>query len=365
MNDDERALLNRFGRVGYSEAGKPILKYRAIDPADRYVKCGCGKADCWTTQLVPLREHMVLLFRAIVSCGFEEQFVGFSRADDPWPGVIYALQMAASLDDVFADPSHVDDSDAASWCEPAWENDEEAREGASKYAAALITFNFAWNAYEAAIETSVDGLFPKDKVPVRGRRLFQTEPQLSDGINLLDISYRVARQLCVRLPILKDDIERIETKYNLSGASAAAELGRIFRNYIVHGADPMPVHSSGAACARFYSVTRLLLLLIQSLVLRRIKNPNQPVPLSANQNRGSQRAGRFLQNLHRHEALWIEPELMVLDEDSDSPLRSVSSPPRPASAALASDRRASSCAGSHARPSPAHAPACRRWRDRR
>lgn len=315
MNEDERALLYRYGRIGYSADRKPFIKYRAIDPADRYVKCGCGRSDCWTAQLVPLREHMTLLFRAIVSAGYSEQFFGFERADDPWPGVIYALQMAASIDDVFADPSHVDDSDAASWCNPAWEHDEEEQEAASKYAAALVTFNFAWSAYEAAIETSADGLFPKDKVPVRGRRLFQAEPQLGDSIPLLGVSYRVARQICIRLPGLKANIENVEAKYKLSGASAAAELGRIFRNYIVHGADPMPAHNSGAAYARFYSVTRLVLLLIQSLLLRRVKNTNQPIPLSVNQDRGFQRVGRLLQNLHRHEGFWIEQDLMALRED--------------------------------------------------
>jgi hypothetical protein len=315
MNTDEQRLLSGFGRVGYGEDGKPTLKYRATDPADRYVKCGCGKADCWTKQLVPLRDHIVALFRAVLSCGSEEQFENFRRSDDAWPGVTYALQMAASLDDVFADPSYVDDSEAGLWCSPAWERDEEDREAASKYVAALITFNFVWNAYEAAIEISADDLFPKDKVPVRGRRLFQAETQLAAGVLGFEPSFRVARQICARLPAIKDDIENIEMKYSLSGAAAAAELGRVFRNYIVHGADRIPIDSSGAACARFYSVTRLLLLLIQLLVLRRLKEPTSLVPLSVNRGRGSQRAARLLQNLHRHEEAWVEPELMQSEED--------------------------------------------------
>ncbi len=314
MDIEELKLLRGFGRIAYSETGKPTLKYRAIDPADRYVQCSCGKADCWTHQLTPLREHMVALFRAIVVCGLEEQFEAFNRSEDPWPGVIYALQMAASLEDVFADPSYVDDSEAAFWCRPAWESDEEDREAASKYAAALIIFNFAWTAYEAAIETSANGVYPKDKVPVRARRLFQAEPELSAGVEVFDVSYRVAREICMRLPTIASSIQDIDKKYALSGAAAAAELGRIFRNYIVHGADPMPVGSSRAACARFYSITRLLLLLIQLLILRRLKEPARPVPLSANQDRGSQRAGRLLQNLHRREALWVEPELMRVED---------------------------------------------------
>lgn len=316
MNADELKLLSSFGRIQRDEDGKPALKFRATDPANHYVRCGCGKPECWTKQLVPLREHVVSLFRAILSCGFEEQFESFSRSDDAWPGVTYALQMAASLDDVFVDPAYVDDSEAGLWCSSAWESDEDDREAASKYVAALIMFNFVWNAYEAAIEISAGGLFPKDKLPVRGRRLFQAEPQLAVGVLGFEQSYRVARHLSGRLTEIQDDIENIERKYALSGAAAAAELGRIFRNYIVHGADCDAINGSRAACARFYSMTRLLLLLIQVLVFRRLKEPTTPVPLSVNQpDRGAQRAGRLLQHLHCHEALWVEPDLMRSDED--------------------------------------------------
>ena len=149
--------------------------------------------------------------------------------------------------------------------------------------AALITFNFAWSAYEAAIEISAGGLFPKDKMPVRGRRLFQAEPQLAEGVLGFEPSYRFARRtLCGRLSEIQDDIENIERKYGLSGAPAAAELQEVFRNYIVNGADHNAIYGSGAACARFYSFTRLLLLLgIQLLIFRRLKEPTTAVPLSA------------------------------------------------------------------------------------
>ncbi|PZW38958.1 hypothetical protein C8P66_13242 [Humitalea rosea] len=315
MDTDSLKILGHLGRIGYSEDGKPRLKYRAIDPADRYVHCSCGKPDCWTEQIVPLREHMVALFRAIVVCDFEGQFGIRGQAEETWPGVIYALQMAASVEDVFADPSHVDDSEAGLWCSAAWEHDEEDREAASKYAAALIIFNFVWNAYEAATEISAGTLFSVDKVPVRARQLFKAEPGLTSDVWAFDISYRVARHICSKLPALKESVDSIEKKYCLSGASAAAELGRVFRNYIAHGADKMPIGDSRAACSRFYSVTRMLLLLIQLLILRRIQDPAQPVPLSVNQDRGSQRAGLLLRNLHRHEALWLEQGLMPAVED--------------------------------------------------
>jgi hypothetical protein len=45
-----------------------------------------------------------------------------------------------------------------------------------------------------------------------------------------------------------------------------------------------------------------------------LKEPSRLVPLSANRDRGSQRAGHLLQNLHRHEALWVEPGLMVVED---------------------------------------------------
>jgi hypothetical protein len=304
MEADVLRLLSQFGRIGRSEDGKPIIKYRAIDPADRYVRCTCGKSDCWTEQLVPLREHMVLLFRTIVSCESEGQFGKNKQIDDAWPGVIYALQMAAGLDDVFADPSRVDDSEAGLWCDTAWDRDEEDREAASKYMAALIIFNFVWNAYEAAIEISAGTLFPRDKVPVRGRRLFQAEPESAANLIFFNISYGVAKSILLRLNTLTLGIKNIKDKYHLSGASAAAELVRVFRNYIAHGADNMPVDESHAACARFYSVTRLLLCLIQLLVFRRLENPTQLVPLSANDDRRRMRAGLLLLNLHRREALW-------------------------------------------------------------
>ena len=69
--------------------------------------------------------------------------------------------MAASLDDVFVDPAYLDDSEAGFWCSSAWESDEDDREAGSKYVAALIMFNFVWNAYEAAIRDICRQSFPE------------------------------------------------------------------------------------------------------------------------------------------------------------------------------------------------------------
>ncbi|RRN63488.1 hypothetical protein [Caulobacter sp. 602-1] len=254
--------------------------------------------------MLPLREHIAALFRAIASLGYYERFPQYERCDDPWPGVIYGLQMAASLDDLFADPSYVTGDEAGFWCDAAWQREEEDRELASKYAAALITFNFAWNAYEAAIEISAEGMFPKDKIPVRARRLFQAEQGEAAKIQAFEVSFRVARHICSHQCSLKNEIDSIGEKYGLSGAGAAAELVRIFRNYIVHGNDPLPAHDDWP-CFRFYAITRVMLLLTQYLVLRKVPNPEYSVFIYAMQeDHGSAPADLYMRNLHYSRSVW-------------------------------------------------------------
>lgn len=302
---EEVRLLRGYDRLTRSESGVATLKYTAIDPADRYVRCNCGKPDCWTTQLLPLREHMAALFRAINACGYAEQFEAYERCDYAWPGVTDALQMAASIDDVFTDPAYVDDSEAWLYCESVADFDAREREYAAKYVAAFITFNFVWNAYEAATEISAANAFLRDKTSVRARRLFAAETELSHAISTLETSYRLARHFCAKAPELVVDIDAIKAKYNLEGAAAAAELCRLFRNYVVHGRDDLPTSESHLACWRFYSVIRLVLLLIQLLVFRRLVDRDAVVPLSVHGEGEATRAGIYLVNLHRHKELWF------------------------------------------------------------
>jgi len=249
---------------------------------------------------------MAVLWRAIVACNYAEQFEESQRVYDAWPGVTDALQMAASIDDVFTDPAFVDDSDSWMFCETVGDRDREDRERASKYTAAMITFNFAWNAYEAAIEISAGTAFPRDKIPVRARRLFQAEPKLGNTVQWLPVSYRVARHICSGVPELKSGIEDAEKEYGLVGPAAAAELCRLFRNYVIHGRDDSPTVESNAPYRRFYSITRLLLLLVQLLVLRRVRDPVAAVPLSANWTADETTpAGLYLSNAHRRLELWL------------------------------------------------------------
>lgn len=293
--------LNYAAAVGKSRG------YTAIDPAKKLFDCDCGKPECQIAPLRPFREHIGVLLRAIVSCGMEELLPGYDRGDEPWPGVIYPLQMAASIEDVFADPSFVDDTDSGLWCSSAWDREEEDRQEASKYVAALTIFNFVWLAYEAAVREVAGSRHARDKVPVKGRKLMRDEASHVDAIPSIGFLFRLSRHFCRGTGCLEAEIAGIETKYGLTGAAAAAELGRIFRNYIVHGADPAPIYRDPdvAALYRFYSVAKMLLVLIQALVLISLKNEDKIVPLSPSLDRERERAQWLLSNLHLKDALWL------------------------------------------------------------
>ena len=306
MDQARDDLIERFRAEEARRLGREIgqTTYRSTDPANRYVRCGCGRTDCWTYDLLPLRAHVAALFRALVALGVEERFTGFSRHDDPWPGVIYALQLAGGIDDVASDPTFVNDDESSFYCEPVADREDEERELASKYTAAFIMFNFAWSAYEAAIEISATGEFPKDKLPVRARKILAIEANDASKITELDASYKLARIICGRVTTLESELGLIETKYRLAGPPAAAELVRIFRNYIVHGGDILPVDSV-MPCYRLYAVTRVVLLLIQYLVLRRVTRPAEGVLLSANlEELGSEPAESVMRNLHYADRRW-------------------------------------------------------------
>lgn len=302
---DALRLLPGYGRLEFGGDGKAKLKYRAIDPALTIPKCTCGKPDCEVRTMRPFREYVVALCKAILSCGYSGLFRGHEDEVEPWPGVTYALQMAASLDDVFVDPSAIDDSEAAFWCGSAWDSDEEDRELASKYVAALITFNFVWMAYEGAVELAANGEFRRDKIPVRGRKIMLAEAALTRKIPGLPFLYRAAKFGFDKRDTLKAELSDKLAEHKLADASAAAELGRIFRNYIVHGQDPSPLLDSRWACYRFYSISRLMLVLIQVLVLRSLSDGNAAMRLSVNSSgEDGERAEWLFLNIHRNEELW-------------------------------------------------------------
>lgn len=166
-------------------------------------------------------------------------------------------------------------------------------------------FNFAWTAYEAAIEISAAGEFVKDKLPVRARKILQAEASEAAKIAGLDPSYRVARLLCGRVPSSEVwNWESIQTKYRLACPPAAAELVRISSAITSFtGEDGLPIYYSSRY--RFYAITRVLLLLTQYLVLRRISAPAEDVFLSANREElGREPAALVLRQLHYADRRW-------------------------------------------------------------
>jgi len=178
-----------------------------------------------------------MLCKAIIQCealGFLQESA-LEKAS--WEGVIYPLQMAASLEDVFADPSFIDDSAAEMYCSSVWDRNEIDRDSSSKYMAALIIFNFIWMAYESAVEVSSNGEFKKDAIAVRGRNILNNERMRISELPYFEKIYRVARYWCASNIRLKRSINEFEEKYNIHYGAASAELVRIFRNYIIHGDD--------------------------------------------------------------------------------------------------------------------------------
>ena len=303
FNSSDQALLDT-GRYSLDDEGRAVLRYTAIDPIDYYVRCGCSKPDCWTTDLRPLREHMNAIIQAILACGAKNLIEG---GQDAWPGTLYALHMAVSIEDVFVDPSYIDDSNSAVYCDIAWDFDEEQREYSSKYVAALAIFNFTWTAYEAAIENALGTNFSKDKLPVQARKFLKDAAErFEDNLPAFTGSYKVAWGICHRIAGIRDDLDLIEKKYGLTGAAAAAELARIFRNHVFHGKDSTPLSGGSTMTSHFYATTRLLLMLIQLLLLHTARDTGADIPLSLiDDDKGERPARHVLLNLHRPEARWI------------------------------------------------------------
>jgi len=230
MKVDELALLLKTGRYDRLENGEIKIRYTAIDPADHYVTCNCGRPECWTRELRPIRDHMRALIHALSSCGIEDLLDG---GTNPWPGTLYSLQMAGSIEDIFVDPSFIDESESALWCSSAWEFDEDQREQASKYVAALTVFNFSWIAYESAIEDSIGNLFAKDKLPVKARRFLQDFTKKDvDDFPAFSASYETAKRISQRISAIAPEIGDIANKYKLEHASAAAEL--VYAPFLSH-----------------------------------------------------------------------------------------------------------------------------------
>lgn len=241
-----------------------------------------------------------MLIRAILSADHEGLFENANGSVESYAGTIYSLQMAASIEDVFADPSYVDDSGAAYWCSAAWESDEYDREQASKYAAALSIFSFIWMSYESLLLEKFNDRFRHDKPAVKARKIFAEETSSVDSTPSLAYLTKLARSCFDTSDELQTQISNIKIDQLNRPSSYGAEIVRLFRNHVIHGRDPIPIYNFDGTWAfrRFYSASKLILVLIQLLVKLKLTDLNVSIPLSNNEELEKAEAGTLFETMH-------------------------------------------------------------------
>lgn len=263
-----------YGRYVYDSHGNRDLRYKAIDPATDAFQCTCGKPHCTRARLHPFRDHVAGLYRTLSR--FSQSFSG--RYDhEAWGRVLLGLQLAASIDDVYADTGYVEDEMVFALCETKIDYENARSEVASKYVAAASVFNFIWNAYEAAVSitepNNLRKLLNDGRLGERGRRLFEGHPEIEKNFLGIQDLTRLAKFYCARGKLFDERLEKLSTRFPVDNFVSAAELCREFRNFIFHGEDEVPEHedwchprgTSTARIHRFYAISRLLLYLIQAL----------------------------------------------------------------------------------------------------
>lgn len=254
--------------------GLATKRYTAIDPAEISIVCTCGRAECHRARLLPFREHIAELYRVILK--LHEDEVGWLLRPSSSESVLYALRMAASIEDVEADTGYVEDPMMFALCEPAIDYERGQSEMASKYVAAASIFNFIWQAYEAAVSQTASGelnrLMKEKRFGERGRRILEARPEMTAQFRGIGDLVKLALLQCRRGGLMDNRCDAVEAKYGTNSLVAAAELAREFRNFLFHGGDEAPAHehwgdtiTSRCRIYRFYSVSVLALYAIQAM----------------------------------------------------------------------------------------------------
>ena len=261
-----------YAKTVRDASGNLHLRYRAIDPATDAIVCTCGKSSCPRARLLPFREHIAELHSTLTTL-IDEGF--FEAPDSHWHGVLYGLQMAASIEDIEADTSFVYDPIIAEFCEPTIDFDNANSEMASKYVAGTTIFGFLWHAYEVAVGSTalseLRGLLKEERFGERGRRLLESHSlPAADFVGLNEV-LRLSKYHLLKGELYEIRLNKITARFPLEGFVQAAEVVREFRNFLFHGEDEIPHHPdwgdsvvSYCRLARFYTTSRLLLYLIQA-----------------------------------------------------------------------------------------------------
>jgi hypothetical protein len=248
-------------------------RYTAIDPAKYAIVCTCGKPDCVRVRFLPFRDHIAKLHYLISRLMDEDALDSYSFG---WLGVVNGLRLAASIEDIEADTGYVDDPLVFALCETTIDYENASSEMASKYVAGATIFSFCWQAYEAAVRvtatTELRGLLKEERFGERGRRLFESRLTMSPCFSGLTELLRLAIYQCEEGGLFTDRLNKVRARVSNEGFILAAEIAREFRNFLFHGEDEPPAHEEwGAAVVthcrlcRFYTVSRLILYLIQAL----------------------------------------------------------------------------------------------------
>lgn len=255
------------------KSGRARKRYVATEPANMAVQCTCGFSDCHRSRLMPFRDHIAELYQVIRKIHQDE--ITWSDSSE-WSSVLYGLRMAASIEDVEADTGYVEEAMVFALCEPSIDYEDGQSEMASKYVAAAAAFNFLWAAYEASVALASPNEFRRlakeGRMGERGRRLLEARLALSQRFQGIDDLTGLALWHCRAGGLMRDRCDRIDQRYKNAGLITAAELAREFRNFLFHGEDEAPHHEnwgdeviSRCRLYRFYSVGRLVLLLIQAM----------------------------------------------------------------------------------------------------
>jgi hypothetical protein len=262
-----------YARHSRSADGTEVSRYAAIDPADEAICCTCGKPECPRARLLPFREHVAELHKVLSRLVEEEMLVSKSSG---WMGVLYGLRMAASIEDVAANTGYVEDPGLFYLCEATVDYENAQSEMASKYVAGATIFNFLWQAYESAVALTAPNelarLLKEQHLGERGRRLFEARPELPERFPGLKELISVALFQCRRGDLFDSRLDKLTIRFAGQDFVTAAELGREFRNFLFHGEDRVPPHEDWSSAVisrcrlyRFYTVSRLLLYLLQAL----------------------------------------------------------------------------------------------------
>ena len=174
-----------------------------------------------------------------------------------------------------ADTGYVEDPMVFALCEPTIDYEDAQSEMASKYVAGVAIFNFLWQAYESAVALTAPselvGLLKEERLGERGRRLFEARPMLDRFAGLKDL-VRLTLYQCREGQLLDKRLDKLIAQYSGCDLVTAAEMPE-FRNFLFHGEDQVPHREnwgsefvSRCRLYRFYTVSRLLLYLLQALV---------------------------------------------------------------------------------------------------